>query len=962
MNRKLLATAICASLFATGTAYAQTASSDSQAQQNQPQQPSPTTTASQSQKKKEKTLQTITVTGSLIPQSQIETANPVITITAQDMQKKGFVNIYDALRSQPLSTGSVQDNQTTAGFTPGAQTISLLGLPPDFTLFLLNGRPMADFPLLYNGSANFVDLSNIPMSMVDHIDILPGNQSSIYGSSAIAGVVNVVLKKKMDGYNLEYRAGGYTDGGGQQQRLNFSGGYNTDKLSVLYSVQVDDQHPLFGYNRDLTSSTLSNPNPAARYATPAVIHWQGLTQRTHYIDPDLDGGCGALSGLFGSTVTRQARNSRGPGGVGPGYFCGSYTELGYSTLLNRKRDASGYVNLTYQVNDNTQLFGSLLYDFQKQRFYAGPNYNWWAPANGNYIWNTNTNTFDFYEKLFSPEEIGGPLANADNQIARMYNGDIGIRGNFGNSDWNYEAYFSRADYKVADKQLRPLAGPVDTFFEKMFLGPQLGLDPNYSYYPAYAPNDAAFLKPITPAEYRSFSDYIRSTSHTYTQLFNAQITNSSLFHLPAGDVGFAAVLQGGDQIWDNPTDPRVVAGDFWGLTGTSGYGKRNNYAAAVEFRVPIFSMLSADISARYDHYKNVNAGSDSKPTYKIGLEFRPFDTLLLRANYATAFRAPDMASVFQGPSGFYNFATDYYKCEKYEPTTAIQDCTWDNVQYKGTQEGNAALKSITAKSWGYGAVWSPTDKLTVKADYYDVNVKNEIMPLSVDGLLRTEAACRLGQLDINSGSCVDALTRIQRTPESTNQSQSQNISGITVGPINIATERVKGIVAGLDYKLDAARFGDFTFGAQYNVTLNHYLQQYPTSPNIDLLRHPEWSWANATAAEFKTIFTGSVTWDIGKWSATLAGTRYGASANYAAQTQGYGTPNAGTVAPWMVYNGSVTYHVTPDITTQLIVNNIKDSMPPRDTTWVGWPYYNQYNYNPYGRILWLDLNIHFGGK
>src|ERR1700744_215993 len=133
---------------------------------------------------KDKQLQTITVTGSLIPQAEVETASPVITITTQQLEKQGFGSVYDALRATPVATGAVQDNQFTGGFTPGAQTISLLGLDPGFTLYLINGHPLADYPLLYNGQSNFVDLSDIPVGMVDHIDILPGNQSSIYGSSA----------------------------------------------------------------------------------------------------------------------------------------------------------------------------------------------------------------------------------------------------------------------------------------------------------------------------------------------------------------------------------------------------------------------------------------------------------------------------------------------------------------------------------------------------------------------------------------------------------------------------------------------------------------------------------------------------------------------------------------------------------------------------------------------------------
>src|SRR5689334_9776391 len=95
----------------------------------------------------------VVVTGSLIPQAMKDTASPVTTITAEDIQRQGFRDVADVLRSQPLSTGSLQDGQFPQGFTPGAQTVSLLGLAPGFTLILLDGRPMADYPLLYNGQA-----------------------------------------------------------------------------------------------------------------------------------------------------------------------------------------------------------------------------------------------------------------------------------------------------------------------------------------------------------------------------------------------------------------------------------------------------------------------------------------------------------------------------------------------------------------------------------------------------------------------------------------------------------------------------------------------------------------------------------------------------------------------------------------------------------------------------------------
>ena len=216
---------------------------------------------------KDKQLGTITVTGSLIPQAQVETASPVITISTQQLERQGFGTVYDALRAQPVATGAVQDNQSTGGFTPGAQTISLLGLDPGFTLYLINGHPLADYPLLYNGQSNFVDLTDIPVGMVDHIDILPGNQSSIYGSSAIAGVINIILKDHIDGYELNLRGGGYTGGGGSNERLEFLGGSQWGDLTLNYGIQLGNQKPIWGYDRDLTRSTLANPDSGANYGS-----------------------------------------------------------------------------------------------------------------------------------------------------------------------------------------------------------------------------------------------------------------------------------------------------------------------------------------------------------------------------------------------------------------------------------------------------------------------------------------------------------------------------------------------------------------------------------------------------------------------------------------------------------------------------------------------------------------------
>ncbi len=913
---------------------------------------------SQTSKKKSQKLETITVTGSLIPQAQIETASPVVTISTQQLEKSGFGTVYDALRAQPITTGAVQDNQFNVGFTPGAQTISLLGLDPGFTLFLIDGHPMSDYPLLYNGSSNFVDLTNIPVGMVDHIDILPGNQSSIYGSSAIAGVVNIILKDHIDGYELSVRAGGYSGGGGKNQRLEFLGGSQIGNLTAMYGLQLNNQQPIWGYQRDLTSSTEFNPNPNLRYGS-RVFLWGRYNFNTgglDYLDPGA-ATCAPLSNLYGGTVKYMHRS-------GSGYYCGSQSGNAYSTLLNQNRAATGYLKLKYKLNDNAELYGNILYSVSSLHYSSGP-YAWFGKLPQEYFLNAAAGySFDLFQHIYAPEEIGGSNGYSDHFINHQYNAWAGIRGTVG-SDWDYDFYYARSQTNLTEKNPWPLTANSQAFFEQQFLGPSLG---TYYGYEIYAPDPSKFYQAITPAQYKNIVGVINNKNLTWTQNVNFVVNNTDLFELPAGSVGVAGLIQVGNQAWQNPTDPRVINGDFYGLTGTSGGGMRNNWAGALEFRVPITSMLTGDASVRYDHYSNQNiGGGDSKATYKLGLEFRPTDTLLFRGNYATAFRAPDMSYTFGGQSGFYQSgATDYYRCAVSEPGVPLTECKYyANQQLFGIHTGNAGLKSITAKSFGFGAVWSPTSNFDLKADYYNIKIKNEVNLQSTDTLLKNESDCLLGNLDINSPTCKAAVSQVIRNPATAPIPYA--IQSVIVLPVNVSNERVSGILASAHYDHDFGRWGNVALQAQYNVTLKHSYQQFPQDPTIDLLRNPYYS------SEFKTIANASVTWNIDKFSATLYGTRYGKTPNYWAQVNidGYATPCssvnsagyqqcAGTVAPWMVYNASVSYDLTDDVKISAIVNNLKDSAPPYDPTYTGGFYYNRFNYNNYGRAYWVEFDWKFG--
>lgn len=909
-----------------------------------------TPTQTDKDKKKTEKLSTITVTGSLIPQAQIETASPTITISAQDLSKQGFATAYDALKALPVANGSVQGNQSSGGFTQGAQTISLFGLPVNYTLFLINGKQMTNYPLAYNGSNAFTDLANIPTAMIDHIDIVPGGNSAIYGSAAIAGVVNIVLKEKYQGVDLDYRVGGYSDGGGQNQRLQLSGGGTWGKLDASVALELLNQEPIFASQRNTTNSLNDNPslNGQPAVATRSFLILDGLTGK--YIDPGA-ATCAPLSNLFNNTTAYDYR-------AGHGYYCGTTGQYQATSLLNSNRSASAYTNLVYHINDNTEAYAQILFSSSAPKFNIGGGFQFWEsneqflhPGTG-YFWNPSANggagDLQLWQHIVAPEEYGGATgAGAETLYTRNLNAALGLRGSVGSSDWNYDLYYNRSQANTDDSYRHFIKSAVDNYY----LGPQLG---TYYGYPVYTPNASKLYTPLTPAIFDSLTQRIDNKSVAWNQNLNLTVTNDSLFHLPAGDVGAAATLQVGSDQLHNAIPALISSGDALGLTGSEAAGHRSNYGLGAELRIPVMSMLTADASGRYDDY-SFSGKSAGKFTYKLGLEFRPIDTLLIRGNYATAFRAPDLVNVF-GTNGFFTSDTDYYLCRLagYGPQSGAQNyqnCPQAASQFFGHNGSSANLNDVTAKTMTFGAVYSPIEKLTFKVDYQRVQIKNEVTQFGIDQLLQNEADCLIGHtvggvaVDPNSPSCQLYESLVQRAPANAQVGPNGLIS-VTTYPVNASSESESGLVGNASYAIDMGRYGDLRLDGNYYVEFRHKFQQFPGDPVINIYHDPRYT-------DWKSTFTGSLTWDIGNWSTTVYGQRYGK------------IPNAGqnaTLPPWMIYSGSVKYSFNSDAAVQLTLNNMFNSKPPVDKTASNFPYYNTYNYNPYGRALWAEFSFHFGGK
>lgn len=924
--------------------------------------------AAQTQTKKDDpadTLQEVVVTGSLIPQVQKETAQPLTVITFDDIQKKGFTSVADALQHTSFATGGIQNGQFSGGFTPGAEVLSLFGLAPGYTKYLIDGRPIADYPALYNGSDTVTSISGIPNVLIDHLDILPGGQSSIYGSDAIAGVININLKKKMDGPEADVRYGWTKDGGGRQWRIGAADGINTDRLSVVFGGQYEKIDPIWSQQRTSTAQYFAGSIiPDSQQTAERDFLILGLNQNdftTNYQFP-LANACANVSKLFGGTVGEHSRPNRSPAeDGGPGYYCGTYA-ASPSTIANGQENTQGYLHVTYDINSNIQLFADALVAHEVARFNPGTvlystadgaNFN----GGANYAYFEDAAIPGQYlnlQRIFSPEEVGDLNSQDNKNTTNSIRTTAGLTGAIGTSAWKYTADFTYTQNKLTEATHLAFASKINAFFASLF-GPQLGVGPGGD--PLYAVNLPAFYSPITPAEYASFTGYVFSRSQTSDSLGRAELTNSSLFALPGGDAGIALLVEGGHQTWRYEPDPAYNDGESYLYTATAGDGHRNRYAGTTELRLPVLQQVTLDLSGRYDDYK-LPGESVSKFTYNLGLEYRPLKNLLVRGRYGTAFKSPTLADEFQGPSGFFtSSSTDYYYCETHGYANNLQACPQSGISIQGVTQGNTKLAPINAKVWDVGLVWAPLARSSFSIDYLNWHITNEVTTVTDEDLLRTEAACRLGQLDPSSATCVTALSEVTRDPT------TGLITQIFTPKQNLAVENLSDVVFSWSYGWSIGALGDMAVDGAYTHTITHTAVSFPGDPTLDLIANP--FYANLFRdIDFRDKANLSLTWNYHKFGTTAYVEYYGTSPNYQAlqSPAGYAQQYAGKLPSWWLSNWSANYEVVKDLVVTVNVNNVFNKQPPVDNTQLGinsQPF-NSDIYNNYGRSYFVGANYKFG--
>lgn len=631
-------------------------------------------------------IQEIIVTGSRIRRVDDETASPVQVVDRKDIERTGATNIADVIRNvvQSDNQGSIP-TAATGGFAAGAAGISLRGLGVNSTLVLVNGRRMASYGLADDGVRTFVDLNSIPFEAVERIEVLKDGGSAIYGSDAVAGVVNIILREKFDGVSISGESGVTQRGDGDTYRLSVMAGTTTERFSGYVAVEglqeeaiaQGDRGGFLGTHDLRPYGFFDNRQgaPAAGFGnfSPGVPAFSGVTP---YGSVRVPGGqpqerinllsCPEVSAATGVCVFDtidyvqiapevERLNVMARGSFQLSDKLEAYAELGYFSSHVTALGAPGGVNDS-GVYDPANPASPIIHTTV-------------LPANHPDNPTGVARTLSLLTTM-----VGGRNGEQETEVFR---GIAGLTGEIG-ADWGWDVGVGYIDNRLTDTNTGYIRHPV---LQAALNSGQFRVDGSL--------NSQELLNAISPTLVREPTSSVA--------MMDARISGS-LVDLPGGRLGLAVGTEWRNEEVDTPPVPFTNTGEIVGL-GYSAYSKdREVYAGYVEVDAPVTSMLGLNAALRYDHYDDY--GSSTTP--KIGVTFKPFSQLLLRGTYQEAFRAPGPAE--SGDSASFGFT---------------------NIGILTT--GNPDLKPEEAQAYTFGVVYEPIQGTSLSVDYYRIDRDNEIV-------------------------------------------------------------------------------------------------------------------------------------------------------------------------------------------------------------------------------------------
>jgi iron complex outermembrane receptor protein len=714
-----------------------------------------------------RTLDTVTVTGTRIKKAELESQVPVQVLTREDIARSGFTSVADIVQNLTASGAALNTKFNSSGnfgFPPdgggvgaGAATVDLRHLGSKRVLVLVDGIRWVNESSA-SGVGSSVDLNTIPLSIIDRIEVLEDGASSIYGSDAIAGVVNIITRRSIDGVKLDFNYGEYDEfTGGQTYGADLGWGGSTDRVQWFLGASYYKQ-------KQIASSEYgpaSLPVPGTGLSNGSSATPQG---RMVFQDPNT----GVVYDITPNTGVGDPQFNPGETGCErtDDFHCFATADrfnfAPYNLLLTPSERKSVFGQVRFDFTPTFSGHAKVLYNQRESANQAAPEpfflgtdagvYNDYAERTLVISALNPYNPFGFDLTTVGPDANlfllgrrpveGGPRLYR--QEVKTWYASAGLEGTFDVAtrpwSWDVNVAFSRSRAEQSNTGSYNIRRINEALGDPAACAAIAGCVPLNLFGGAgtITPEMLAFIQPV-----------VRDESENKLSLFSANLTGD-LFEMWAGPLSFAAGYEYRKYEGSYTPDPITIAGEYNGVPSGATSGDYDVNELYVEFNVPLMrdgwlgKSLDLSLAERYSDYSTFGGES----TGKIGLRWQVADELLLRGSFAEGFRAPSIGELYGTLSRF--DATLVDPCSGAGATLPAcvadgvpPDYTQTNSQISVVTSGNADLQPETSNSLMLGAVWSPSfasgvswsDRLDFGVTFYRHTIENAIQAPDAQAIL-----------------------------------------------------------------------------------------------------------------------------------------------------------------------------------------------------------------------------------
>jgi iron complex outermembrane receptor protein len=867
----------------------------------------------------------VEVTGSSIKRIEGEGALPVTVITRDEIDKSGATTVPEILNlvSANNTQGAIQLNQAIGITSYSNQTASLRGLGGTGTLVLVNGKRLGAFAGGVQGTEG-TNLAFIPFSAIERVEVLTDGASAIYGSDAVGGVINFIMRQDYQGADATFLYGSPTQGPGnhgseyQVQATVGFGSLATDKYNVFGSFNYQEQKPLYDIDRSFSNTSYIpyiGLNSTSGQTFPGYISTGGIGSLTY---PN----CGPIDVTIG---TRCRYDPNGQPGV---------------EQIAQNKTFNFFGAARYQINNDWQAYVTGLYSHSDNDYIIQP-----APISDQI--STITTPTGGAQILLPPSSPYYPTAAAiaagvnglplnvrwrcypcgfrdQEDIGEAYQVVAGVKGSQWN--WDFDGSFNYSQNTLSDQLNNgfPLYTPLLALLNSGTINVLTG---NVPADQAAALHATDFTGQAAAAKLKSYGIDLKASSDIY--------------QLPAGPLATAVGLQTVHTALTQNFAPVLQAGELAGFGGAAENisATRNQWAVFGELNVPVVKNLEGDIQIRYDHYSDF--GSTTNP--KISLRWQPYTPLLLRASYGTGFLAPTLFQLYTPQIQNITAAgsIDPLRCPNPNAPNAGSnpDC---NSQFPDLLGGNPHLLPQTSSQWQVGGVFEPVAGVSFGLDYFQLLLSNVVssgVPLNV--ILNPNTYATYSYLVTRAASCVGG--------------QPCPITSINQLNVNFGKTRIQGFDVDIKMVTPASAWGRVKFEIS-----GTYYTRYDT-------RNPDGSYTSGISNQYSGLLSGTLgviprwksyaplTWEYGPWSATLANTYQSGYTDY--QSGPNGTRTVGTLTLWDLQG---VYTGFKNTTLTLGLKNALNTNPPVSNSYLS--FVNGYDptyWDPRQRFIYGSIKYVF---